>query len=72
MKTIKLDDDTETARIVAVTHPRPSAFEGELERRLAILSNGEDTDHRLPSADTAVLAALTIGSFVAVLIAQVL
>lgn len=55
-----------------MTRPRPTAFEGELERRLAILSRGEETDRRLPAADTAVLAAITIGSFVAVLITQVL
>lgn len=54
-----------------MTRPRLTALEGELERRLAILSNTEETDRRLPRADTAALAALTIGSFVAVLIAQV-
>lgn len=55
-----------------MTRQRPTGFEGELERRLAILARGEDVDRRLPSADTMVLAAITIGSFVAVLIAQVL
>lgn len=55
-----------------MTRPRPTAFEGELERRLAILSNGEEADRRLPAADGAALAALTIGSFVVVVIAQVL
>lgn len=54
-----------------MTRPRPTAFEGELERRLAILSRADNTERRLPSADTAALAAITIGSFVAVLIAQV-
>ncbi|KPQ26472.1 MAG: hypothetical protein HLUCCX21_05345 [Porphyrobacter sp. HL-46] len=52
--------------------PRPCGFESELERRLAILSNAEDTGRRLPWADTGVLAALTIGSYVAVLIVQLL
>lgn len=53
-----------------MTRPRPTGFEGELERRLAILSRGEGTDRRLPPADTAALVAITIGSFVVVLIAQ--
>lgn len=61
MKTIKQEDD-----------PGTSAFEGELERRLVILSRIEERDRRLSLADNLVLAAITIGSFVAVLIAQVL
>lgn len=55
-----------------MTRPQPSDFEGELERRLSILSREEETDRRLPSADSAALAAITAGSFVAVLIAQAL
>lgn len=53
-----------------MSRPRPTGFEGELERRLAILSRAEDVDRRLPSADTMALAAITIGSFAVVLIAQ--
>lgn len=55
-----------------MTRPRPTGFEGELERRLAILAHGEDMDRRLPAADTMVLAAITMGSFAVVLIAQAL
>lgn len=55
-----------------MTRPRPSGFEGELERRLAILARGEDKDRRLPWADSAALAAITFGSYAAVLIAQAL
>lgn len=54
-----------------MTRARPTGFEGELERRLAMLERGEDVKRRLPLADTAVLAAITLGSFAAVLIAQV-
>ena len=53
-----------------MTHPRPTAFGDELERRLAILAQGEETDRRLPRADTVALAAITAGSFAVVLIAQ--
>jgi hypothetical protein len=53
-----------------LTRPRPTAFEGELERRLAILAQDEGADRRLPVADTMALAAITIGSFAVVLIAQ--
>lgn len=53
-----------------MNRPRPTAFEDELERRLAILSLAENAERRLPWADSAALAAITIGSFVAVLIAQ--
>lgn len=53
-----------------MTRPRPTGLEGELERRLAILARGEDVDRRLPRADTMVLAAITIGSFGVILIAQ--
>lgn len=55
-----------------MTRPRSSAFEDELERRLAILSRVEETDRRLPAADKAALAAITIGSFAIVVIAQAL
>lgn len=55
-----------------MSRPQPTAFEGELERRLAILAREEETDRRLPWADSAALAAITAGSFVAVLIAQAL
>ncbi|WP_373491310.1 hypothetical protein [Parasphingorhabdus sp.] len=53
-----------------MTRPRPTSFEGELERRLAILARCEDVDRRLPSVDTWVLAAITVGCFAIVLIAQ--
>lgn len=49
---------------------RPTAFDGELDRRLVILSRGEEIDRRLPKADSAALAAITIGAFLVVLIAQ--
>jgi len=52
--------------------PRPTDFEGELERRLAILAQGEDRDRRLPQADTIALAVITAGCFAIVLIAQAL
>ncbi|AOL24601.1 hypothetical protein Ga0102493_11468 [Erythrobacter litoralis] len=55
-----------------MTRPRPGVFEDELERRLAILSQGEETDRRLPASDAVVLAAITIGSFAVVLVAQAL
>jgi hypothetical protein len=55
-----------------LSRPRPTGFEGELERRLAILEQGEDADRRLPRVDTIALAAITAGSFAIVLIAQVL
>ncbi|QPL40763.1 hypothetical protein IT881_06040 [Erythrobacter sp. A30-3] len=55
-----------------MSRPRPTAFEGELERRIAILSRGDEVDRRLPVADIWALAALTIGSFAIVLIAQAL
>lgn len=55
-----------------MTRQRPTAFEGELERRLMILSRADSAERRLPWADSAALAAITIGSFVAVLMAQVL
>lgn len=53
-----------------MTRPRPTAFEGELERRLVILERGEDVDRRLPTADKVALATITIGSFAIVLVAQ--
>lgn len=53
-----------------MTRPQPTAFEDELERRLAILSRAEDAERRLPWVDSAALAAITIGSFTIVLIAQ--
>lgn len=53
-----------------MTRPRPTAFEGELERRLAILEQGEEADRHLPKADTIALAVITVGSFAIVLIAQ--
>ena len=53
-----------------MTRPRPTAFEGELARRLAILERGEAADRRLPGADVALLAAITVASFAIVLIAQ--
>lgn len=53
-----------------MTRPRPTAFEGELERRLAILANGDQADRRLPTADSIALAAITGGCFAIVLIAQ--
>lgn len=53
-----------------MTRPRPTALEGELERRLAILSQDEGAHRRLPLADTMALVAITIGSFLVVLIAQ--
>lgn len=53
-----------------MTRPRPTAFEGELERRLAILAQDKGADRRLSVADTMALAAITIGSFAVVLIAQ--
>lgn len=55
-----------------MTRPRPTAFEGELERRLAILANGDEADRRLSKADSIALAALTAGCFAIVLIAQAL
>lgn len=55
-----------------MTRPRPNGFETELERRLTILAQGEQVDRRLPSADTMALAAITIGSFAVILIAQAL
>ena len=55
-----------------MTRPRPTAFEGELERRLAILAQAEQTDRRLPPADTIALAVITAGCFAIVLIAQAL
>lgn len=55
-----------------MSRQRPSAFEGELVRRLAILSRDKEVDRRLPRADTIALAAITIGSFAIVLIAQAL
>lgn len=53
-----------------MTRPPPTPFERELERRLAILSRAKDVDRRLPIADTMALAAITIGSFAVVFIAQ--
>lgn len=53
-----------------MTRPRPTAFDGELARRLAILERGEEAERRLPRADTIALAAITAGSFAIVLIAQ--
>lgn len=50
--------------------PRPTAFDEELKRRLAILARGEEADRRLPMADAWVLAAITAGSFAIVLIVQ--
>ncbi len=55
-----------------MTGPRPTGVEGELERRLKILARAEEPQRRLPFADTMAFAAITIGSFLAVLIAQVL
>lgn len=55
-----------------MTRSRSTAFEGELERRLAILAQGEEADRRLPLADTIALAAITAGCFAVVLIAQAL
>ncbi|MGB7418628.1 MAG: hypothetical protein WA918_05565 [Erythrobacter sp.] len=55
-----------------MTGPRPDNFERELERRLRVLERGEDVDRRLPSADAIALAAVTIGSFAIVLVAQAL
>jgi hypothetical protein len=55
-----------------LTRPRLTGFEGELERRLAILEKGEDADRHLPRPDTIALAAITAGCFAIVLIAQVL
>jgi hypothetical protein len=55
-----------------LTRLRPTAFEDELERRLAILSHVEETDRRLPWVDSAALAAITFGSFVATLSVQAL
>lgn len=55
-----------------MTRPPPNGFEDELERRLTVLAQGKDVDRRLPSADTMALAAITIGSFAVVLIAQAL
>jgi hypothetical protein len=54
-----------------MTRPQLTAFERELERRLAILSCEKETDRRLPAADTAALATITIGSFAIILIVQV-
>lgn len=53
-----------------MTRPRPTAFESELVRRLTILKRGEEIDRRLPGADVALLAAITVASFAIVLIAQ--
>ena len=53
-----------------MTRPRPTAFESELVRRLAVLERGEEIDRRLPKADAAALAAITVASFAIVLIAQ--
>lgn len=53
-----------------MTRPRPTAFDDELERRLAILARMGETGRRLPPVDTVGLAAITIGSFAIVLIAQ--
>jgi hypothetical protein len=53
-----------------MTRPRATAFEQELERRLALLSREAETDRRLPRGDRLVLAAFTFGSFAAVLIVQ--
>lgn len=53
-----------------MTRPRRTAFKGELERRLAILAQDEETERRLPPADTIALAAITAGCFAIVLIAQ--
>jgi hypothetical protein len=55
-----------------MTRPRPTAFEGELKRRLAILANGDEADRRLPTTDTFALAAITAGCFAVVLTAQAL
>lgn len=55
-----------------MTRPPPTAFEVELERRLAFLERGEDVERRLPWADTAALAAITMGSFAIVVLAQAL
>lgn len=52
--------------------PRPTGVEDELERRLTVLAHVKETHRRLPLADAMALTAITIGSFVAVLIAQVL
>ncbi|NJO55745.1 MAG: hypothetical protein HC834_04595 [Rhodospirillales bacterium] len=51
---------------------RTTALDRELARRLAILARGEEVDRDLPKADTIALAAITIGSFAIVLIAQAL
>lgn len=53
-----------------MTRPPAPSFTEELERRLAILLEGKEMDRRLPVSDTAVLAAITTGSFAVVLIAQ--
>jgi hypothetical protein len=55
-----------------MTGPPPTAVERELERRLIILTSAEEPHRRLPFADTMALAAITISSFLAVLIAQML
>ena len=49
-----------------------SPIEQELERRLALLPYDDKADRRLPQLDTLILAALTIGSLVIVLVAQAL
>ena len=54
-----------------MTEPRPTGVEGELERRLNVLAREKETQRRLPLADTMALSAITIGSFVAVLMSQV-
>lgn len=55
-----------------MTRPRPTAFEGELEHRLAILAHCENTERRLPQADSLALVAITMTSFAVVIIAQTL
>ncbi len=45
-------------------------FEGELDRRLAELAHAKEPPRLLPLADMLALAAITLGSFVAVLVAQ--
>lgn len=55
-----------------MNRPPPTAFDAELERRLAILARGEEVDRRLPKADAIALAAITVASFAIVLIAQAL
>jgi hypothetical protein len=55
-----------------LSRPRPTSFDEELERRLAILARCEEPDRRLPRTDTIALAAITAGCFAIVLIAQAL